>query len=77
MSVGALALCVLGADSPESGAQPLTNEDGSLVLAVNGELYNHRVLRKHLKTSYPFKTQSDCEIIIPLVLHRLDRSVTR
>ena len=51
----------------DSGAQPLTNEDGSLVLAVNGEIYNHRVLRKQLKAPYPFKTHSDCEVIIPLV----------
>ena len=52
---------------PESGAQPLTNEDGTLVLAVNGEIYNHRVLRKQLKSPYKFKTHSDCEVIIPLV----------
>ncbi len=51
----------------DSGAQPLVNEDGSLALAVNGEIYNHRVLRKHLKQPYAFKTNSDCEVIIPLV----------
>jgi asparagine synthetase B (glutamine-hydrolysing) len=51
----------------DSGAQPLTNEDGSLALAVNGEIYNHRVVRKTLKTPYHFKTHSDCEVIIPLV----------
>ncbi|MCJ1428125.1 asparagine synthetase [Sticta canariensis] len=50
----------------ESGAQPLVNEDGSLSLAVNGEIYNHRVLRKQLKHPYSFKTHSDCEVIIPL-----------
>ncbi len=55
------------ADFSESGAQPLTTEDGSVALAVNGEIYNHRVLRKHLKQQYPFKTTSDCEVIIPLV----------
>ena len=51
----------------ESGAQPLTNDDESLVLAVNGEIYNHRLIRKKLKHSYHFKTTSDCEVIIPLV----------
>ena len=51
----------------ESGAQPLVNEDGLLALAVNGEIYNHRVLRKQLKKPYNFKTHSDCEVIIPLV----------
>lgn len=51
----------------ESGAQPLTNADESIVLAVNGEIYNHRLIRKHLKHPYHFKTTSDCEVIIPLV----------
>jgi asparagine synthetase B (glutamine-hydrolysing) len=51
----------------ESGAQPLTNADESIVLAVNGEIYNHRLIRKHLKNPYHFKTHSDCEVIIPLV----------
>jgi asparagine synthase (glutamine-hydrolysing) len=53
--------------SADSGAQPLTNEDESIALAVNGEIYNHRVIRKGLKTPYSFKTHSDCEVIIPLV----------
>ena len=51
----------------ESGAQPLTNADDSIILAVNGEIYNHRLIRKALKESYHFKTTSDCEVIIPLV----------
>lgn len=51
----------------DTGAQPLVNDDGSLSLAVNGEIYNHRVLRKQLKHPYNFKTHSDCEVIIPLV----------
>lgn len=51
----------------DTGAQPITNEDGSIALAVNGEIYNHRILRKQLKTQYEFKTHSDCEVIIPLV----------
>ncbi|KXJ87694.1 asparagine synthetase [Microdochium bolleyi] len=52
----------------ESGAQPLTNEDESIILAVNGEIYNHRLIRKNLKTPYHFKTTSDCEVIIPLYM---------
>ncbi|KAH7326168.1 hypothetical protein B0I35DRAFT_422040 [Stachybotrys elegans] len=52
----------------ESGAQPLTNADDTIVLAVNGEIYNHRLVRKHLKGSYHFKTTSDCEVIIPLYM---------
>ncbi|GJN76333.1 asparagine synthetase 1 [Purpureocillium lilacinum] len=56
-------LSIVGVDS---GAQPLTNADETLVLAVNGEIYNHRLIRKHLKEAYHFKTHSDCEVIIPL-----------
>ncbi|KAM0511523.1 hypothetical protein ACHAPE_009775 [Trichoderma viride] len=56
-----------------SGAQPLTNADDTIILAVNGEIYNHRQIRKHLKEPYHFKTQSDCEVIIPLYLeHDID-----
>jgi hypothetical protein len=51
----------------DSGAQPLVNEEETISLAVNGEIYNHRVLRKGLKKPYNFKTHSDCEVIIPLV----------
>ncbi|PBP21739.1 asparagine synthetase [Diplocarpon rosae] len=58
-------LSIVGVDS---GAQPLTNKDESIALAVNGEIYNHRVIRKTLKTPYHFKTHSDCEVIIPLYL---------
>jgi asparagine synthase (glutamine-hydrolysing) len=51
----------------ESGAQPLTNADETIILAVNGEIYNHRLIRKQLKVPYHFKTTSDCEVVIPLV----------
>ncbi|KAK1975996.1 asparagine synthase [Colletotrichum cereale] len=52
----------------ESGAQPLTNDDESIILAVNGEIYNHRLIRKALKHTYHFKTGSDCEVVIPLYM---------
>lgn len=51
----------------DSGAQPLVNEEGTVSLAVNGEIYNHRILRKSIKNQYKFQTHSDCEVIIPLV----------
>ena len=51
---------------PASGAQPLYGPDGRTVLAVNGEIYNHRDLRTQLKEPYPFRTASDCEIILAL-----------
>ncbi|CBF77602.1 hypothetical protein AN4401.2 [Aspergillus nidulans FGSC A4] len=58
-------LCIVGVDS---GAQPLVNDDESLALAVNGEIYNHRIVRKTLDVEYNYKTHSDCEVIIPLYM---------
>ncbi|MCB0664709.1 MAG: asparagine synthase B [Saprospiraceae bacterium] len=51
---------------PVSGKQPLFNERGNLVLAANGEIYNHRQLRKQLDDKYTFQTESDCEVILAL-----------
>lgn len=51
---------------PKSGKQPLFSKDGKLVLAVNGEIYNHREIRKLFEGKYEFMTQSDCEVILAL-----------
>ena len=51
---------------PASGGQPLISEDGNLILAVNGEIYNHKEIREELKDKYNFQTQSDCEVILAL-----------
>ena len=51
---------------PRSGKQPLYSKDGKLVLAVNGEIYNHREIRKKFEGKYDFLTQSDCEVILAL-----------
>ena len=51
---------------PASGKQPLFSEDKSLVLAANGEIYNHRELRKQFEGKYHFQTESDCEVILAL-----------
>lgn len=51
---------------PQSGGQPLYSTDGKLVLAVNGEIYNHAEIRKELAGEYEFQTGSDCEVILPL-----------
>ncbi len=51
---------------PASGGQPLKSKDGKLVLAVNGEIYNHRDIRKSFEGKYEFLTGSDCEVILPL-----------
>jgi asparagine synthase (glutamine-hydrolysing) len=49
----------------ESGAQPLQSPDGTLVLGVNGEIYNHLGLREETP-EYPYATASDCEVILAL-----------
>ncbi len=51
---------------PASGKQPLISPDGKLILAANGEIYNHRQLRKQFEGKYQFKTESDCEVILAL-----------
>ena len=51
---------------PASGKQPLFSQDKTLVLAANGEIYNHRALRKQFEGKYQFQTESDCEVILAL-----------
>lgn len=57
-------LAIVGVDT---GAQPLVSQDGKLILAVNGEIYNHIALRATVDSDFKFKTHSDCEVILPLV----------
>lgn len=49
----------------ESGKQPLYSKDENVVLAVNGEIYNHKEIRERYP-QYDFQTQSDCEVILAL-----------
>ncbi|MBR3097293.1 MAG: asparagine synthase B [Bacteroidales bacterium] len=51
---------------PKSGGQPLLSPDGKLVLAVNGEIYNHQEIRRRYAGNYDFQTGSDCEVILAL-----------
>ncbi len=50
----------------DTGAQPLISQNDKHILAVNGEIYNHKQLAADLDEPYPFKTRSDCEVILPL-----------
>ena len=50
---------------PASGKQPLFSADKKLILAANGEIYNHRELRAQFP-DYDFQTESDCEVILAL-----------
>mgnify|MGYP001354513399 FL=1 len=49
-----------------SGAQPLYNPEKTHILAVNGEIYNHKELAANLEVDFDFQTQSDCEVILAL-----------
>jgi asparagine synthase (glutamine-hydrolysing) len=51
---------------PTSGKQPLFSENQNLVLAANGEIYNHTELRAQFEGRYNFQTKSDCEVILAL-----------
>ncbi len=51
---------------PTSGKQPLYSEDKKIILAANGEIYNHRELKRQFEGNYNFQTQSDCEVILAL-----------
>lgn len=51
---------------PQSGGQPLYSPDKKQILAVNGEIYNHREIRERFKGRYEFQTGSDCEVILAL-----------
>src|SRR3989339_701166 len=53
-------------DLSHSGHQPMSNEDGSIQIVLNGEIYNYLDLKKQLKNKHQFVSQTDTEIIIHL-----------
>lgn len=60
---------------PASGKQPLFSPDKKLILAANGEIYNHRNLRKQFEGKYKFQTESDCEVILALYQEKGERFI--
>jgi len=46
------------------GNQPFLSADGNLVMVYNGEVYNYRELRTELENEYPFKTNTDTEVVL-------------
>jgi asparagine synthase (glutamine-hydrolysing) len=53
----------------DTGAQPLVSVDGKIILTVNGEIYNHIALRASVGPGVKFQTNSDCEVIMSLVIY--------
>lgn len=62
VSLGHDRLSIL--DLSPLGAQPMKSHDGRLTIVFNGEIYNFRELREELAVYYPFKSQSDTEVIL-------------
>jgi asparagine synthase (glutamine-hydrolysing) len=63
--VAALGVRRLSVIDLETGHQPMANENGTIWVVQNGEIYNFRVLRDHLeRRGHRFRTQSDTEVIV-------------
>ncbi|GAB1397099.1 hypothetical protein MASR1M65_18780 [Saprospiraceae bacterium] len=62
VSLGHRRLAII--DLSPQGNQPMYNADGRYVIVYNGELYNYKELREKLRALYPFKTNSDTEVIL-------------
>jgi asparagine synthase (glutamine-hydrolysing) len=63
----ALGVARLAVIDVEGGDQPIANEDGTVVLVCNGEIYNYRELREDLaRRGHRFSTRSDSEVVVHL-----------
>jgi asparagine synthase (glutamine-hydrolysing) len=61
VSIGTRRLAIMDV---EGGHQPISNEDGTVWVAFNGEIYNHRMLRERLRErGHRFATTSDTEVL--------------
>lgn len=51
-------------DLTEKGQQPMSNEDGTVIITYNGEIYNYRELKSELQEKHTFKSNTDTEVLI-------------
>lgn len=51
-------------DLSEAGKQPMSNDDGSVVVVLNGEIYNYRELKKSLPDGYRWRSKTDTEVLL-------------
>jgi asparagine synthase (glutamine-hydrolysing) len=65
-------------DLSPTGSQPMSNEDGTIQVVFNGEIYNHRALRSELQSrGHRFRGSSDTEVLVHLYEEQGERMVSR
>jgi asparagine synthase (glutamine-hydrolysing) len=73
VSLGHRRLSII--DLSEAAGEPMSNEDGSVWLVFNGEIYNFRELRRELEPRHRFKSRTDAEVLLHLYEERGDDAV--
>jgi len=53
-------------DPTQKGHQPFFDEATDNIVICNGEIYNYETLKHDYQASYPFKSHSDCEVLVPM-----------